>query len=117
MRRIIVGAMVGKLTKIAQGLPITHAGRGEVDRSLVAEAAAEAGAPPDLVSEIGSAVTARFAAERLRTLSLAVPFHRALAANANRSLRRCYPGPYRLSVLACDFEGRPIARVEEDELV
>jgi cobalt-precorrin-5B (C1)-methyltransferase len=117
MRRIIVGAMVGKLTKIAQGLPITHAGRGEVDRSLVAEAAAEAGAPPDLVSEIGSAVTARFAAERLRTLSLAVPFHRALAAHAIRSLRRCYPGPYRLSVLACDFEGRPIARVEEDELV
>lgn len=116
MRRIIVGAMVGKLTKIAQGLPITHAGRGEVDRSLVAEAAAQAGAPSVLVGKIGSAVTARFAAERLQTLGLAVPFHRALAGRALRSLRRRYPGPYRLSVLACDLEGRSVVRVEEDEL-
>jgi cobalt-precorrin-5B (C1)-methyltransferase len=114
--RIIVCAMVGKLTKIAQGLPITHAGRGEVDRSLVAAAAAEAGAPPDLISEIGVAVTARFAAERLQALGLAVPFHRALAASAIHSLRRLYPGPHRLSVLACDLDGLPIVWVEEDEL-
>lgn len=117
VRRIIVGAMVGKLTKMAQGLPITHAGRGEVDRSLVATVAAEAGAPPDLVGEIGTAVTARFAVERLHTLGLSAPFHRALAARAIRSLRQCYPGPYRLSILACDLDGRPIVRVEEDELV
>jgi len=109
--------MVGKLTKIAQGLPITHAGRGEVDRSLVAAAAAEAGAPRDLVSEIGTAVTARFAAERLHALGLAVPFHRALAASAIRSLRRLYPGPHQLCILAAGLDGRLIVQAEEDELV
>ena len=116
MHHIIVGAMVGKLTKIAQGLSVTHAWREEVDRALIAEAAAEVGAPPDLVAEIRAAETARFAAERLAELDLAVAFHRALAERAIRSLRQRYPGPHRLTVLACNFEGVPIVTVEEHEL-
>ena len=79
-------------------------------------AAAEVGAPPDLVNEIRAAETARFAAERLAELNLAVAFHRALAERAIRSLRQRYPGPHRLSVLACNFEGVPIVTVEEHEL-
>ena len=117
MRHIVVGAMVGKLTKIAQGLSVTHAWREEIDRELIASAAAEVGAPPDLVAEIRAAETARFAAERLAELDLAVAFHRALAERAIRSLRQRYPGPYRLTVLACNFEGVPIVTVEEHELV
>ena len=117
MRHIIVGAMVGKLTKIAQGLSVTHAWREEVDRELIASAAAEVGAPPDLVDEIRAAETARVAAERLAELDLAVAFHRALAERAIRSLRQRYPGPHRLTVLACNFEGVPIVTVEEHDLV
>jgi cobalt-precorrin-5B (C1)-methyltransferase len=116
MQHIIVGAMVGKLTKIAQGLSVTHAWREEVDRELIASAAAEIGAPPDLVEEIRAAETARFAAERLAELDLTVAFHRALAERAIRSLRERYPGPHRLTVLACNFEGVPIVTVEEHEL-
>jgi cobalt-precorrin-5B (C1)-methyltransferase len=115
MQRIVVGAMVGKLTKIGQGLSVTHAWREEVDRDLVAEAAIAAGAPPDLVAEIRAAETARFAAERLSELGLSENFHRALALRAILSLRERYPGEHRLTVLACDFEGRPIAIVEEGE--
>ncbi|MCK6393744.1 cobalt-precorrin-5B (C(1))-methyltransferase [Zoogloea sp.] len=116
MQHIIVGAMVGKLTKIAQGLSVTHAWREEVDRELIASAAAEVGAPPDLVDEIRAAETARFAAERLAELDLTVAFHRALASRAIHSLRQRYPGPHRLTVLACNFEGVPIVTVEEHEL-
>ncbi len=115
MQHIILGAMVGKLTKIAQGLSVTHAWREEVDRDLLAEAATEVGAPPDLVAEIRAAETARFAAERLEQLGLSVPFHRALARRALRTLRTAYPGPHKLTVLVCDFEGQPIATVEEGE--
>ncbi|MBS0345151.1 MAG: cobalt-precorrin-5B (C(1))-methyltransferase [Proteobacteria bacterium] len=116
MQHIIVGAMVGKLTKIAQGLSVTHAWREEVDRELIASAAAEVGAPPDLVEEIRAAETARFAAERLAELNLTIAFHRALAERAIRSLRERYPGPHHLTVLACNFEGVPIVTVEEHEL-
>ncbi|HAF53799.1 MAG TPA: cobalt-precorrin-5B (C(1))-methyltransferase [Thauera sp.] len=117
MQHIIVGAMVGKLTKIAQGLSVTHAWREEVDRELIAGAAAEVGAPADLVAEIRAAETARFAAERLADLGLAVAFHRALAERAIRSLRQRYPGPHRLTVLACNFEGVPIVTVDESDLM
>jgi len=117
MQHIIVGAMVGKLTKIAQGLSVTHAWREEVDRELIAGAAAEVGAPADLVAEIRAAETARFAAERLAELGLAVAFHRALAERAIRSLRERYPGPHRLTVLACNFEGVPIVTVNEADLI
>lgn len=117
MQHITIGAMVGKLSKMGQGLAVTHAWKEEVNRNLLADSAAEVGAPPDLVEEIRNAETARFAAERLQVLGLTVPFHRALAIRAIKSLRTCYPGPYRLTVLVCDFEGQPIVRVEESELV
>ena len=115
--RIYVGAMVGKLTKMCQGLSVTHAWKAEIDPDILAESAQEVGAPPDLVDEIRAAETARFAAERLAELDLAVAFHRALAERAIRSLRQRYPGPHRLTVLACNFEGVPIVTVEEHDLV
>lgn len=114
--RIYVGAMVGKLTKMCQGLAVTHAWKAEVDRDILAAAAAEVGAPEDLIAEIRAAETARFAAERLAALGLSVGFHRCLAARAIRTLKRQYPGPYQLAVLVCDFEGRYICRVDETEL-
>ena len=115
MQQVFVGAMVGKLTKMCQGLSVTHAWKAEIDRDLLAATAQEVGAPADLVAEILSAETARFAAERLAALGLAVDFHRLLAKKAIRSLKSCYPGDYQLTVLVCDFEGRFICRVNEDE--
>ena len=115
MQHVYVGAMAGKLTKMGQGLSVTHAWKAEIDRDLLADAAQETGAPPDLVEEIRNAETARFAAERLDKLGLTVPFHRALACKAIRSLKSCYPGDYQLTILVCDFEGGFIVRVEEHE--
>ena len=40
LREVVIGGMVGKLTKIAQGETITHANRAEVDTGLLAELAA-----------------------------------------------------------------------------
>ncbi len=115
MTHISVGAMAGKLTKMGQGLAVTHAWKAEIDRDLLADCARQVGAAPDLIEEIRSAETARFAAERLAVLGLTAPFHRALAIKAIRSLKSCYPGTYHLTILVCDFEGRFIVRVSEEE--
>ena len=115
IERIYIGAMAGKLTKMGQGLAVTHAWKAEIDRDLLAQCAQEVGAAPDLVEEIRAAETARFAADRLVVLGLAVEFHRALAKKAIRSLKSCYPGTYHLTVLACDFDGELIVRVDEEE--
>ncbi len=116
MAHVTVGAMVGKLTKVCQGLAVTHAWKAEVDRDILAASAQEVGAPADLVEEIRAAETARFAAERLAALGLTEAFHRRLAGKAIQSLKAKYPGGYRLTVLVCDFEGRFICRVEEYEV-
>ena len=115
MTQITVGAMAGKVTKMGQGLSVTHAWKAEIDRDLLADCAREVGAAADLIEEIRAAETARFAAERLAALGLTVPFHRALAIKAIRSLKTCYPGEYTLTMLVCDFEGQFIVRVTEEE--
>ena len=115
MTHVYVGAMVGKLTKMGQGLSVTHAWKAEIDRDLLAAAADAVGAPGDLVEEIRAAETARFAAERLAALGLTVDFHCELAKRAIRSLKGQYPGEYHLAVLVCDFEGQFICRVDEGE--
>lgn len=117
MTHVVVGAMAGKLTKMGQGLAVTHAWKAEIDRDLLADSAQEVGAPPDLVEEIRVAETARFAAERLALMGLTVDFHRVLAGKAMRSLKSCYPGDYRLTILVCDFEGNYICRVEDHEVL
>ena len=48
IRNIVIGGMVGKLTKMAQGETITHAGRNPVDVELVADIARAIGAPEDI---------------------------------------------------------------------
>jgi cobalt-precorrin-5B (C1)-methyltransferase len=114
-RRVILGCMVGKLTKIAQGLAVTHAWRKEIDRDLLAAAAAHVGAPAELVEQVRAAETGRFAAERLAALGLAVPFHRYLALRAWQSINARYPNCFELEVLVCDFEGRPILTLSHAE--
>ena len=111
---ITVGAMVGKLVKMAQGLPVTHAWKAEIDRELIADCAQIAGADADLIAQIRAAETARFAAERLTALGLSEAFHRALAEKALARLKADYPGDYRLTILVCDFDGQFIVRVSED---
>lgn len=111
LTEVVIGGMVGKLTKIAQGETITHANRAEVDTGLLAQLAAGIGAPPEMCAEIAAAETARFAAERMQALGLATAFHEALAQAVVRTLMAPdrYGGQFRLQVLVCDFDGIKMA--------
>ncbi|MDO9360095.1 MAG: cobalt-precorrin-5B (C(1))-methyltransferase [Polaromonas sp.] len=109
LKQVVIGGMVGKLTKIAQGETITHAGRAEVDTGLLAELAAGIGAPQDVCNDIRNAETARYAGERMDALGLGAAFHTALAQRVVKTLRERYPDQFELKVLVCDFDGRKIA--------
>ncbi len=112
IRHVVIGGMVGKLTKMAQGETITHAGRAEVDTGLLAELAHDSGAPPDVCEDIRQAEMARYAAERMAELGLVDAFHHALARRVVQTLAARYPGKFTLKVLVCDFEGNKIAEAE-----
>ena len=117
LREVVIGGMVGKLTKIAQGETITHANRAEVDTGLLAELAASIGAPADECAAIAANVTARFASERMEALGLLAEFHTALARNVVSTLTAPdrYADRFRLQVLVCDFDGHKIAEASSME--
>ena len=109
LKKVVIGGMLGKLTKIAQGETITHAGRADVNTGLLADLAAELGVAPDVCDDIRHAKTARYAGERMAALGLGTAFHTALAQRVVKTLRERYPDQFDLKVLVCDFDGRKIA--------
>jgi cobalt-precorrin-5B (C1)-methyltransferase len=115
MQHIIVGAMVGKLTKIAQGLSGHPRLEGRGRPRHPRRSAPEVGAPPDLVEEIRAAETARFAAERLALLGLAVAFHRALAEGHPQPKASATPALTASPCSSAISKACFIVTVEEDE--
>lgn len=115
IRHVVIGAMVGKLTKIAQGETVTHAGRAEVNTDLLAELACESGAPVAVCEDVRRAKTGRYVAERMAELGLFDAFHDALARRVVQTLGARYPNRFTLKVLVCDFEGNKIAEAAGNE--
>ncbi len=111
IQHVIIGGMVGKLTKMAQGEVITHANRKAVNTDLLAELAASIGAPAALCEEIRAAETARFAAEKLEEIGLADAFYQALAQRTIDTLTSRYPNAFSVRVMVCDFSGNQLADV------
>lgn len=112
IRQVVIGGMVGKLTKIAQGETITHANRSAVDTDLLAEIAADIGAPQSVCDDIAHSEMARYASERMEELGLIQPFYQALGQRVIQTLSSRYQGQFHLRVLMCDFDGNKLAEVD-----
>ncbi|AAU91665.1 cobalamin biosynthesis protein CbiD [Methylococcus capsulatus str. Bath] len=115
LRHVVIGGMVGKLTKIAQGETITHANRNAVDTDLLADIAAEVGAPAEVCADIRNSAMARYASERMEDLGLITAFYEALGRRVIRTLRERYPDRFTLRILMCDFEANKLAEVAEED--
>ena len=113
IKLVVLGVMVGKLTKIAQGETITHANRAEVDTDLIAALAHQIGASAEDCAAIAAAETARFGAELMVERGLGDAFHQALAQAAIDTLTAPYRygRAFQLRVLVCDFSGNKVADV------
>ena len=110
--QVVIGGMVGKLTKIAQGETITHANRSAVNTGLLADIAKDIGVSADICDEIRASTMARYASERMEELGLINPFYQALGQRVIDTLHQRYEGKFHLRVLMCDFDGNKLAEVE-----
>ncbi|MGH3793863.1 MAG: cobalt-precorrin-5B (C(1))-methyltransferase [Pseudonocardiaceae bacterium] len=63
LTEVVFVGMIGKLTKLASGVLMTHHTRSKVDTELLAEITAAHGGAPDDVAEVRAAATARRAYE------------------------------------------------------
>ncbi|NOR70806.1 MAG: cobalt-precorrin-5B (C(1))-methyltransferase [Methylomarinum sp.] len=113
IKQIIIGGMVGKLTKIAQGEIITHARRNPVNTQLLADIAKTVGAEQSVCDAISQGETARYAGECMEELGLATAFYQELSKRVVNTLKSRYPDRFSYKILICDFEGGKLSHYEE----
>ena len=103
LERVFFVGMVGKLTKLAAGVMMTHWTRSKVDNDLLAEITAKAGGSPELVEQTSNANTARHAYELWRTANLERAPH-LLCAQAAENLAAYADGKLEVHVILVDFD-------------
>lgn len=114
IKNIVIGGMVGKLTKIAQGEKITHARRNPVNTQLLADIAISIGAEKSVCDDIAANETARYAGERMEELGLSNAFYLELCKRVVNTLKARYPEKFNYLILVCDFEGEKLVQYESN---
>ena len=103
IERVFFVGMVGKLTKLAAGVMMTHWTRSKVDNELLAEVTEKTGGDAGLVEEVQNANTARHAYELWREAGLEEAPH-LLCALAAENLKEYAEGKLEAHVLMVDFD-------------
>lgn len=96
-------AMVGKVTKVAQGLLMTHFHRADVDTALLEEVALGSGAPQAVVRAATATATARHFYEVCRELGVVAPLAE-LARRAAVVLADAIERRSSVEVILCDVD-------------
>jgi len=103
LERVFFVGMVGKLTKLAAGVMMTHWTRSKVDNELLAEVTEKTGGDAGLVEEVQNANTARHAYELWREAGLEEAPH-LLCALAAENLKEYAGGKLEAHVIMVDFD-------------
>ncbi|WP_037607281.1 cobalt-precorrin-5B (C(1))-methyltransferase [Streptacidiphilus rugosus] len=108
MDRAVFVGMVGKLTKLAAGVLMTHYTRSKVDTNVLAEITGTVGAPAELVAEVAAANTARHAYELWDAAGLLAPAGLLLCEQVADVMVRFSEGRLAAEVALVDFTGRAV---------
>ena len=110
LRRVVFVGMVGKITKLAAGVMMTHFHRSKVDTDLLAEVARASHAPPTVVGAATETATARHFYAVCLAEGVVEPL-RELCRRAAANCRAHVDGALDVDVYLVDFDGtREIAR-------
>jgi cobalt-precorrin-5B (C1)-methyltransferase len=108
---VVWGGLWGKLLKIAQGRPQTHARLFTINLQALANLAAGCTVKPDIIASVTRANTARHALEILRR---SPDFEKILQTVMRSALKYCRiwagPGPD-LGLILFDYDGREMTRL------
>jgi len=115
MVRASVVAMIGKLSKMADGRMQTHAAGSEVNLALLADIAAGIGADATTADRIRGANTARHVLEIAKESGLgALPS--AVCARAAQAIGRHAAGAVAVHAVMVDFDGTVLGRFPDDAM-
>ncbi|SEK95770.1 cobalt-precorrin-5B (C(1))-methyltransferase [Streptacidiphilus jiangxiensis] len=108
MERAVFVGMVGKLTKLAAGVLMTHYTRSKVDTNVLAEITAEVGTPAEVVAAVAAANTARHAYELWDAAGVLAPAGLLLCERVADVMTRFSEGRLASEVAMVDFTGRAV---------
>ncbi|HEX8630017.1 MAG TPA: cobalt-precorrin-5B (C(1))-methyltransferase [Catenuloplanes sp.] len=108
MTRVVFVGMVGKLTKLAAGVLMTHYTRSAVDTGLLGRLTAQAGGAPALAERVDGANTARHAYELWAEAGLLPAAGDALCRRVRDVLVAFTGGALTADVAMVDFTGRTV---------
>ena len=117
MERAVFVGMVGKLTKLAAGVLMTHYTRSKIDTGVLASITAAAGAPAEVVAEVAVANTARHAYELWEAAGVLVPAGLLLCRQVADVMEQFAGGALTAEVAMVDFTGRRIVASTGGELL
>ncbi len=104
LRRVVWVGMVGKITKLAAGVMMTHYRRSAVDTGILATVARQAGAPAAVVAAATETSTARHFYETCTAAGAVEPL-RLLCVRAASACRAHVGGALDVDVVCVDFDG------------
>ena len=107
IRRALLVAMAGKITKLAAGVMMTHFHRSKVDGELLAAAAREAGSSAEVVAAATETATARHFFEMCVASADVAPLERVCAL-ARAACQAHTGGAVETEVVMVDFEGETV---------
>jgi cobalt-precorrin-5B (C1)-methyltransferase len=106
LRQVVFVGMIGKLTKLAAGVMMTHYTRSKVSTELLAEITADMDGDPALVERVAGANTARHAYELWESAGLLGQCGRELCRRTAGALERFTDGRLAAQVVMVDFTGK-----------
>ncbi|HET6212850.1 MAG TPA: cobalt-precorrin-5B (C(1))-methyltransferase [Micromonosporaceae bacterium] len=114
---VVFVGMVGKLSKLAAGVLMTHYTRSKVDTSLLGRLTRQAGGADALVARVDEANTARHAYELWQAAGLLRPVGDLLCQAVAEVLVRFAEGKLQAEVAMVDFTGRTVVAATKPEWV
>jgi cobalt-precorrin-5B (C1)-methyltransferase len=105
LRQVVFVGMIGKLTKLAAGVLMTHYTRSRVSTELLAGITADLGGDPALAGQVARANTARHAYELWESAGLLGRCGRELCRRTAGVLERFTDGQVAVQVVLVDFTG------------
>ncbi|MEZ0089401.1 cobalt-precorrin-5B (C(1))-methyltransferase [Streptacidiphilus sp. EB129] len=108
MERAVFVGMVGKLTKLAAGVLMTHYTRSKIDTGVLASITAAAGAPEQVVAQVAVANTARHAYELWEEAGVLDAAGILLCRQVAEVMERFVDGALTAEVALVDFTGRRV---------
>jgi len=117
LSEVVFVGMVGKLSKLAAGVLMTHYTRSKVDTSLLGRLTRQAGGADALVAQVDEANTARHAYELWQAAGVLRPVGDLLCQAVAEVLVRVAEGTLQAEVAMVDFTGRTVVAATKPEWV